>query len=79
MGLPQFAPFDKIIVTAAAPNIVQNLLQQLKIGGIMVVPAGEKEVQTMVKIIKVGENNFQYQNFGECKFVPLLGKNGWNL
>lgn len=71
-GLPQFAPFDKIIVTAAAPYIPQDLLSQLVIGGILVIPLGEGEEQIMNVIIKKTGTEFVKQAFGKFKFVPML-------
>lgn len=71
-GLPQFAPFDKIIVTAAAPYIPEDLLAQLIIGGILVIPLGEGEEQVMNVIIKKSGTEFEKQAFGKFKFVPML-------
>jgi len=70
-GLPVYAPYDKIIVTAGAPMIPDDLLSQLKIGGIMVIPCGDK-VQIMTRIIKIKEKQFEKTEYGEFKFVPLL-------
>ena len=70
-GLPSFAPFDKIIVTAGAPEIPKDLLQQLKIGGIMVIPVGEQS-QQMIVIIRLDEDQFEKYIFGDFKFVPML-------
>lgn len=71
-GLPQFAPFDKIIVTAGAPYIPNDLLQQLKVGGLMLIPIGQGEVQEMVWLRKNSETNFDKKILGNFKFVPLL-------
>ena len=71
-GLPQFAPFDKIIVTAAAPYIPNDLLIQLRVGGSMVIPLGEGEVQEMVLLKKNSETNFDKKVLGNFRFVPLL-------
>ena len=71
-GLPTFAPFDKVIITAGAPYVPQDLLDQMNIGGIMVIPEGEGEVQTMKKITKLGESEYKTEEFGSFKFVPLL-------
>jgi protein-L-isoaspartate(D-aspartate) O-methyltransferase len=70
-GLPVFAPFDKIIITAGAPMIPDALLEQLKIGGIIVIPLG-KELQIMTLIKKTGPKTFEKKEFGEFRFVPLL-------
>lgn len=72
LGLPSFAPFNRIIVTAAAPYIPEKLLQQLKIGGKMVIPVGDKEVQKMMRITKTGENEFKEEIFDNFSFVPML-------
>lgn len=71
-GLAQFAPFDKIIVTAGAPYIPNDLLVQLKVGGIMLIPLGEGETQEMVWLKKSTETNFEKKILGNFKFVPLL-------
>lgn len=75
-GLSVFAPFDKIIITAGAPMIPDALLEQLKIGGIMVIPLGDK-VQIMTLIRKTDQKKFQKTEFGEFKFVPLLEHKEW--
>ena len=70
-GLPAFGPFDKIIVTAGAPLIAKPLLQQLKIGGRLVIPVGtEKQIMTVID--RVSETSFNKQELGECAFVPML-------
>jgi len=71
LGLPSYAPFDKIIVTAGAPHIPQALKQQLKIGGILVVPVGE-DIQSMYKLKKISETKFEENQHGMFRFVPLL-------
>ena len=70
-GLPSFAPFDKIIVTAGAPKLPSTLLQQLKIGGIAVVPIGEKN-QKMYTFLRVNERKYEQMEFGDYQFVPML-------
>lgn len=70
-GLPSYAPFDSIIVTAGAPFIPQPLMAQLKIGGRLVIPLGDK-VQIMTLLIRVNETQFEKHELGEFKFVPLL-------
>lgn len=72
IGLKAFQPFDKIIITAGAPFTPEELLKQLKVGGIMVIPEGKGEVQIMKKIIKISENKFDTQEYGDFRFVPLL-------
>lgn len=70
-GLPNHAPFDSIIVTAAAPNIPKALMAQLKIGGKLVIPVGDKN-QIMTVIIRKSDTEFEKKEYGEFKFVPLL-------
>lgn len=70
-GLPSFAPFDRIIVTAGSSTIPKTLLKQLKIGGIMVIPIGAKN-QMMTTFLRVGERDFERMEFGDCQFVPML-------
>ena len=70
-GLPSYAPFDSIIVTAGAPFIPQPLMAQLKVGGRLVIPLGE-DVQIMTLLIRVNETQFEKHEFGEFRFVPLL-------
>lgn len=75
-GLPAFAPFDKIIITAAAPIIPPKLLQQLKVGGIMVLPLNEGDAQRMLRITKKSATQFEQENLDMFSFVPMLeGKN----
>lgn len=77
LGWKEFAPFDKIIITAAAPKISEILLAQLKIGGKMVVPVGDMDSQVMYLIEKVGEKVYNKYKKGKFKFVPLIGKDAW--
>ena len=70
-GLPTHAPFDSIIVTAGAPIIPKPLMEQLKIGGMLLIPLGEKE-QIMTQLIRKSETQFEKHEFGDFKFVPLL-------
>jgi protein-L-isoaspartate(D-aspartate) O-methyltransferase len=70
-GLPLYAPFDSIIVTAGAPIIPQPLMAQLKIGGRLVIPLGEDK-QIMTLLIRKNESQFEKQELGEFRFVPLL-------
>jgi protein-L-isoaspartate(D-aspartate) O-methyltransferase len=70
-GLPNYAPFDSIIVTAGAPIIPQPLMAQLKIGGRLVIPVGE-DTQVMTLLIRKSETQFEKHEFGDFRFVPLL-------
>jgi protein-L-isoaspartate(D-aspartate) O-methyltransferase len=73
-GLPSFAPFDKIIVTAGAPLVPEELLEQLKIGGRLVIPVDiEKNLQEMTCIRRLSENDYEKRVHGQFRFVPLLG------
>ena len=75
-GLPEFAPYDGIIVTAAAPKPPQPLLEQLKDGGRLVIPVGSRKLQDLLRITRIGDE-FKTENFGPCLFVPLIGEEGW--
>jgi len=76
-GLPSYAPFDKIIITCGAPFVPPKLLEQLKPGGIMVIPVGsDGEEQSMLRITKDKAGNITQEETGKFKFVPMLeGKN----
>ena len=74
-GLPEYGPFDRIIITCGAPSVPKGLLKQLKVGGVMVIPVGDRQ-QEMLRIVKngEGEDEILQQRYGDCKFVPMLGK-----
>ena len=76
LGWPQGAPYDAIIVTAAAPEVPRELLDQLGSGGRLVIPVGGRELQELVRIVKTPEGALRH-NLGPCRFVPLLGKSAW--
>ncbi len=76
-GWKEFAPFDRIIVTAAAPQAPLSLLSQLKVGGFMVIPIGDKSSQMMKRITRTSEINFETEEFAYFRFVPLIGEQGW--
>jgi protein-L-isoaspartate(D-aspartate) O-methyltransferase len=76
-GWEEESPFDAIIVTAGAPNIPEPLLNQLKIGGRMVIPIGDKFSQSLILVIK-NEGGMERRDLGGCRFVKLIGKHGWN-
>jgi len=71
-GLPAFAPFDKVLITAAVPSIPKILVQQLKMGGLMVIPLGPDRAQTMTVIRKISENELEKTQHGAFRFVPML-------
>lgn len=73
-GLPVDAPFDKVLVTCGAPIIPAGLLKQLKIGGVLVIPVGEGEIQTMTRVVKVSDDQYDNMEFGKFSFVPMLEK-----
>lgn len=70
-GLPKFAPFDAIIVTAGAPFVPQPLMAQLKVGGRLVIPLGDRQ-QVMTLFIRKNETQFEKHEFGDFRFVPML-------
>lgn len=70
-GLPEFAPFDKILVTAGAPFVPKALLGQLKIGGKLVIPVG-KGIQVMTVMVRKEDKKFEKHEYGDFRFVPLL-------
>ncbi len=76
-GKAEHAPYDKIIVTAGAPTVPEQLLKQLKIGGILVIPVGNAEFQKMVTVLKVGEHDYEKVVLDTFRFVPLVGDKAW--
>jgi protein-L-isoaspartate(D-aspartate) O-methyltransferase len=71
-GLPSYAPYDKILITAGAPEIPEELLKQLKVGGYMVAPIGPLHSQDMLRIIKISDDQYKTENHGKFIFVPML-------
>ena len=76
LGYQDKAPYDAIMVTAAAPRIPDDLLTQLAIGGRMIIPVGSRYVQELYKITRRKKGDL-VQDLGGCRFVPLIGKNAW--
>lgn len=77
-GLSEEAPFDAIVVAAGSPGVPQALLSQLRIGGRLVIPVGEQQdSQQLIRVIRRGEDDYQYEEFGAVRFVPLIGEAGW--
>ena len=74
-GLPECAPFERILVTCAAPAIPETLCEQLSVGGVMVIPVG-MEVQTMMRIRRTSATTWREEAFAEFRFVPLLNGKG---
>jgi len=75
-GCPEFGPYDRILVTAAAPKVPEPLKAQLKPGGRLVCPAGSREMQTLCIVTRTG-SGFETDTSINCVFVPLVGQNGW--
>lgn len=71
-GLPTYAPFDRILITAAAPEIPPKLIAQLKVGGMMVIPLGSGDVQQMMRITKLENGALKEEMFDRFSFVPML-------
>lgn len=71
-GKPPFAPFDRILVTCGAPFVPEALLEQLRPGGMLVIPVGEGDVQEMLRITRTDNGSTQTESFGEFRFVPML-------
>lgn len=77
IGLASHAPYDAILVTAGAPVVPKALVEQLKIGGRLVIPVGDKRLQKMIRLTKTKENTLEKEEFTGFSFVPLLGNEGW--
>ena len=76
IGLSNYAPFDKIMVTAASPQIPKNFIDQLADKGIMILPLGDISLQVLTKVTKIGDQ-IKIEKYDYCRFVPLLGKYGF--
>lgn len=77
LGWDQYAPFDKIIVTAGSPTVPDSLKKQLAINGRMVIPVGNMSSQTLKVLNKTAENEFEIEDIPQFAFVPLIGREGW--
>ncbi|HBE44326.1 MAG TPA: protein-L-isoaspartate O-methyltransferase [Deltaproteobacteria bacterium] len=77
LGWQEHAPFDGIIVTAAAPRPPEPLLEQLNIGSRLVIPIGDEQLQDLIVFIKEGDKTYKEENYGGCRFVKLVGEYGW--
>lgn len=78
LGWQTHAPFDAILVAAGSPKIPEPLLNQLKIGGRLVLPVGEnQQTQRLIRVTRT-EREFKTEDFGACAFVPLIGEHGWS-
>ncbi|MEM4942923.1 MAG: protein-L-isoaspartate O-methyltransferase, partial [Ignisphaera sp.] len=76
-GLQEFAPYDRIIVTAAAPRIPEPLVNQLALEGVMVIPVGNRYEQYLTIVTKDRRGDVSIRHTISCVFVPLLGEYGW--
>ncbi len=76
LGWDEYQPYDAILVTAGAPSVPQPLLDQLKEGGRLVIPVGERHEQELIKIIKQKDTQIR-ESLGGCRFVDLIGVHGW--
>jgi protein-L-isoaspartate(D-aspartate) O-methyltransferase len=76
IGWSEHAPYDAILVTAGAPQAPRPLLEQLKLGGRLVLPVGSEDAQTLVRIRR-DEDGVREEALGECRFVKLIGRHGW--
>lgn len=77
-GWAEEAPFDAILVSAGAPDVPSTLLQQLKIGGRMVIPVGDNpRSQELVRVTRTSKDDFEQEDIADVRFVPLIGKEGW--
>ena len=77
IGWEEFSPFDGIIVTAGGPTVPINLKKQLAVGGRLVIPVGDKHIQTLKIITKISNDEFDTHEAPYFAFVPLIGKEGW--
>ncbi|RJP23932.1 MAG: protein-L-isoaspartate(D-aspartate) O-methyltransferase [Candidatus Abyssobacteria bacterium SURF_5] len=77
-GLPEHAPFDAILVTAAAPEVPEVLLEQLADDGRLIIPVGQKMIQVCKRIVRRGRK-FEETDLTSCVFVPLVGRFGWEI
>ncbi|MCB0838905.1 MAG: protein-L-isoaspartate(D-aspartate) O-methyltransferase [Bacteroidetes bacterium] len=76
-GWKHYQPFERILVTAASPSVPESLKQQLEIGGMMVIPVGNRRSQRMTVVTRTGEDSYEEEVFHRFKFVPLRGKYGF--
>lgn len=77
LGWSAYAPYDAIVVTAGAPVVPDDLVEQLSLNGRLVVPVGDENRQEMVRIIKIRKDEYEEEHFNDFKFVPLIGEKGW--
>ena len=78
LGWQEMAPFDAIIVTAGAPDVPRDYLDQLAVGGRLVIPVGDRLSQVLMRITRTAEDEFEKEQLLGCRFVPLVGNHGWH-
>ncbi len=77
LGWDEYAPYDRILVTAGAPSVPEPLIDQLAPGGILVIPVGSNSLQELVRVTKREDGSVREERMGSCVFVRLVGKHGW--
>jgi protein-L-isoaspartate(D-aspartate) O-methyltransferase len=77
LGWRDMSPFDAIVVTAGAPEVPQDYLNQLAIGGRLVIPVGNRDDQILMRITRTGKQEYKEEKMLGCRFVPLIGNHGW--
>ena len=78
LGWQEMAPFDAIIVTAGAPDVPRDYIDQLAVGGRLVIPVGDRLSQVLLRITRTAEDEFKEEQLLGCRFVPLVGNHGWH-
>ena len=78
IGWKDQAPFDGILVAAGAPDVPVEYLEQLDVGGKLVLPVGDQHQQVLLRVIKLEDGTFKREQLMGCKFVPLIGEHGWH-
>ena len=77
IGWNEHAPFDAIIVTAASPRIPRPLVDQLAVGGRLLIPVGDENAQTLLRLRRLEDGTIEREDLGDCRFVKLVGRHGW--
>ena len=77
LGWQEMAPFDAIVVTAGAPDVPRDYIDQLAVGGRLVIPVGDRMSQVLMRITRTSEHEFKEEQLLGCRFVPLVGNHGW--
>jgi protein-L-isoaspartate(D-aspartate) O-methyltransferase len=77
LGWPPYAPYDAVMVTAGAPQVPQPLVEQLALGGRLVIPVGDRYSQNLTRIRRTPEGELRTEHLGGCRFVKLIGEHGW--